>query len=85
MNKRKISTYAKYKNVCRLHLEGILGACLLSGIPNQEIQKKISDHLSRSRLSDSIKKVSVVSRTRFCSSQPEMISLTAEIIELLKI
>ena len=56
LDKRKISTYVKYRNVCRLHLERTLGSCLLSGAPNHEIQEKISDHLSRSELSDSIKK-----------------------------
>ena len=54
--KRKHSTYVKYRNVYNTHLKKILGSCLLSGIPNHDLQKKISDYLSEEYLSDSIRK-----------------------------
>lgn len=53
---RKYSTYVKYGSIYRLHLEKILGSYLLTSVPNQELQEKISDHLSGSGLSCSIKK-----------------------------
>ncbi len=53
---RKYSTYVKYRNVYRIHMEEILGPLQLSGRPNQQIQEKIFDHLSREDLSDSIRK-----------------------------
>ena len=56
LDKRKYSTYVKYRNVYQIHLEGVLGSCLLSDIPNPKLQKKISDHLLGSGLSDSVKK-----------------------------
>lgn len=55
-DKRKYSTYIKYGNVYRIHIEGILGSHWFSGTPEQGIQEKISDHLSRGGLSDSIRK-----------------------------
>ena len=55
-DKCRYSTYVKYTNIYRIHLEGILGSCLLSGILNQELQKKISDHLLGSGMSNSIRK-----------------------------
>lgn len=55
-DKRKASTCVKYGNVYRLHLEETLGPCLLPGTPSQELQERISDHLSKCGLSDSVKK-----------------------------
>lgn len=55
-DRRKYSTYVKYSNIYRLHLEEVLGSCLLSDISDLGFQKKISDHLSGSNLSDSVKK-----------------------------
>ena len=52
----KASTYVKYGNVYRIHLEGIIGPCPLADIPNQKLQEKIFDHLSEKGLSDSIRK-----------------------------
>ncbi len=61
--KRKYSTYVKYRNVYRIHLEEILGPLRLSERPNQQIQEKIFDHLSGESLSDSIRKsVCIVAR-----------------------
>lgn len=54
--KRKYSTYVKYGNIYRIHIEGVLGSFLLSGILDQKIPEKISDHLSEKNLSDSIRK-----------------------------
>lgn len=53
--KRKHSTYIKYRNVYRLHMEEILGPLQLSASPNRKIQEKIFDHLSSEGLSDSIR------------------------------
>lgn len=54
--KNKVSTYVKYENVYRVHLERILSTCLLSDTSDPDFQKKISDHLSEKKLSDSIRK-----------------------------
>lgn len=54
--KRKYSTYIKYKNIYKTHLEQISGSCLLSDIPRRELKDKISDHLSREVLSESIRR-----------------------------
>lgn len=62
-DKHKHSTYVKYCNVYRIHMEGTLGEFPLSGMPDQKVQKKISDHLSVEGLSDSIRK-SVCSVTK---------------------
>lgn len=53
---RRHSTYIKYKNIYRVYLEEISGSCSLSDIMEQKLQKKISDHLSKANLSDSIRK-----------------------------
>ncbi|MCI9141222.1 MAG: site-specific integrase [Lachnospiraceae bacterium] len=53
---RRHSTYIKYANVYRIHLEGILGSCPLSDMTDRKLQEKISDHLSKEGLSDSIRK-----------------------------
>lgn len=55
-DKRRYSTYIKYETVYRRHLEGLSGSCLLSDNPNQELQKRISDHLSKKGMSESIRK-----------------------------
>lgn len=55
-DKHKYSTYVKYENIYRIHLEGLLGAHLLSHAAGQEFQEKISDHLSGDNVSDSIRK-----------------------------
>lgn len=54
--KRKHSTYVKYGNVYRIHMDEDLGLFPISGMSDQKIQKKISDHLSLEGLSDSIRK-----------------------------
>lgn len=61
--KHKYSTYVKYGNVYRIHMEGMLGLFPLTDLPDQKIQEKISDHLSEEGLSDSIRK-SVCSVTK---------------------
>lgn len=53
-DKCKYSTYIKYKNVYRVHLEGILGSFLLSDTPSHEIQEKLSAYLYERNLSVSI-------------------------------
>lgn len=50
------STYVKYGTIYRIHLKETLGACPLSGALNQELQEKISDHLLRGDMSNSIRK-----------------------------
>ncbi len=55
-DRHKYSTCVKYGSVYRIHMEGILGSVLLSGICDQRIQEKISDHLSGDGLSDSIRR-----------------------------
>ena len=52
----KASTYIKYKNVYKMHLKEIVGPCMLNDAAEQELEEKISDHLSEKGLSDSIKK-----------------------------
>lgn len=52
----KHSTYVKYNNIYRKHLEKALGSIPLSGMSGQEIQERISEHLLVERLSDSIRK-----------------------------
>lgn len=52
--KCKYSTYVKYQNVYRVHLEGVLGSFLLSDTYNQEMQEKLSDYLCKNSLSVSI-------------------------------
>lgn len=54
--KRKYSTYVKYENIYRTHLEEISGTYLLSDNLGLEFQEKISDHLSGRSLSDSLRK-----------------------------
>lgn len=54
--RRKISTYIKYDAVYRKHLAGIIGSCRLSAGMAQELQEKISDHLSGEDLSESLQK-----------------------------
>ncbi len=62
-DKRKYSTYVKYGNIYRIHMEGTLGSIPLSGMPGRQIQEKLSAHISQKRLSDSIQKsVSSVAR-----------------------
>ena len=59
----KYSTYVKYGNIYRIHMEGTLGSIPLSGMPGRQIQEKLSAHISQKRLSDSIQKsVSSVAR-----------------------
>lgn len=55
-DKRKYSTYVKYGNVYRIHIEESLGSLTLSDVPDRKLQEKISDHLSGEGLSDSIRK-----------------------------
>ena len=55
-DKRKYSTYVKYRNIYKNHLEAISGSCLLSDIPKCELQVKIFDHLSNRELSESIRR-----------------------------
>lgn len=55
-DKRRHSTYIKYENIYKSHLEEFSGSCLLSDTPNQELQKRISDHLSQKGMSESIRK-----------------------------
>lgn len=54
--KRKYSTYIKYRNVYRVHLEGLLGPCLLSDIAYQELPDRLNDHVSAQNLSDSMRR-----------------------------
>lgn len=53
---RKYSTYMKYRNIYRTHLEKVFGSCLLSDTPGLELQLKINDHLSQEKLSESIRR-----------------------------
>ncbi|MCI8695670.1 MAG: site-specific integrase [Lachnospiraceae bacterium] len=55
-DRRKRSTYMKYRNIYRIHLEGTLGSCMLSGTPERSLSDKIYDHLSKEGLSESIRK-----------------------------
>ncbi len=55
-DKRKYSTYVKYRNIYKNHLEAISGSCLLSDIPKCELQVKIFDHLTNRELSESIRR-----------------------------
>ncbi len=54
--KRKYSTYVKYSTVYKIHLAGIIGSYRLSADAVQELQAKISDHLSEELLSESLQK-----------------------------
>lgn len=54
--RRKYSTYIKYDTVYRTHLAGVIGSCRLSAGAAQELQEKISDHLSGEGLSESLQK-----------------------------
>lgn len=54
--RRKHSTYMKYRNIYRTHLEGILKSCVLSDTPERSLQDRIYDHLSKDGLSESIRK-----------------------------
>lgn len=53
---RKYSTYVKYENVYKRHLEEALGSCPFSDMTDRELQEKISDHLSEKGLSESTRK-----------------------------
>lgn len=55
-DKRKYSTYMKYRNIYKTHLEKVFGSCLLSDTPGLELQMKINDHLSQEKLSESIRR-----------------------------
>lgn len=50
----KYSTYIKYRNVYRVHLESVLGSILLSNTLNHKIQEKLSDYICERDLSISI-------------------------------
>lgn len=52
--KRKYSTYIKYRNIYKVHLKERFGSCLLSDTMTRELQKKIFDHLSEKELSESL-------------------------------
>lgn len=52
--KRKPSTYVKYETVYKIHLAPIIGSYTLSNVSNQELQEKISDHLSGEDFSESL-------------------------------
>ncbi len=52
--KCKYSTYIKYRNVYRVHLESVLGSFLLTDTPNREMQEKLSDYLGGRGLSVSL-------------------------------
>lgn len=54
--KRKYSTYVKYRNIYKKHLEQISGSCLLSDDPEHGLRQKIFDHLSGEKLSESIRR-----------------------------
>lgn len=54
-DKRKYSTYIKYNSIYQTHLAETVGSKPLSDAA-QGIQQKISDHLSKGRLSESIQK-----------------------------
>lgn len=55
-DKRKYSTYIKYKNIYRNHLEKISGSYLLSDTLWPDLREKILDHLSKEDLSESIRR-----------------------------
>ena len=55
-SRRKYSTYIKYDTIYRTHLAGTVGSCRLSPDTVQEVRKKISDHLSEERVSESLQK-----------------------------
>lgn len=55
-DKRRHSTYIKYANVYRIHLEGLLGSCPLSDTSGRKFQERIYDYLSEKSLSASIRK-----------------------------
>lgn len=54
--KHKYSTYIKYENIYRSHLEEISGSFTIFDMQGGEFQEKISDHLSKAGLSDSIRR-----------------------------
>lgn len=54
--RRKYSTYIKYETIYRTHLAHIIGPCRLSASMEQELRKKIFDHLSETGLSESLQK-----------------------------
>lgn len=55
-DKRKYSTYIKYKNIYRNHLEKISGSYLLSDTLWPDLREKILVHLSKEDLSESIRR-----------------------------
>ncbi len=55
-DKRKYSTRVKYETVYRTHLAEAVGNCQISADGISEIQAKISDHLSKAELSESMRK-----------------------------
>lgn len=56
LDKRKYSTYVKYENIYKTHLEGIWGTCSLADISSHGIQEKLADLLAGEGLSDSIRR-----------------------------
>lgn len=54
--KRKYSTYVKYRTVYKTHLANVIGSCQLSADMTAEIKEKIFDHLSKEMLSESLQK-----------------------------
>lgn len=54
--KRKYSTYIKYKIIYQTHLSKAIGLCQVCPDASQEMQKKISDCLSGKRMSESLQK-----------------------------
>ncbi len=55
-DRRKPSTYMKYRNIYRIHLKEMLGSCLLSDAPKPDLPDKIYDHLSQEGMSESIRR-----------------------------
>ena len=55
-DRQKYSTYIKYKIIYQTHLAKTIGLCQIRFDASQEMQKKISDHLSEKRRSESLQK-----------------------------
>lgn len=81
-DKRKRSTYMKYRYTYRIHLEEALGSCLLSDSPNRDLRDKIYDHLSKEGLSESIRKSICCTAKQILAFAEEKYSVCIPVIKL---
>lgn len=80
--KRKYSTYIKYRNIYKTHLEETSGSFLLSDTLKRELKDKISDHLFGEGLSESIRRSICCTANQILAFAEEKYSVCIPVLKL---